>query len=118
MAEQRIAVDLGWLSRPTAVRWAVEQLPDLGVRTAILGYLEDPGILLGRDWPPGWFFWLDGDKRVFVARCGEPPAVDPPFRDKPWNFFVQAELPEGWPKRRRARPAKAQAFYHESELLP
>ncbi len=112
--ERRISVDLGELSRPSAVLWAVQQLPDLAVRNAIVGYLEDPGILLERTWPPSWFYWLDSGKRVFIARCGEPPAVDAEHRDQPWNYFVEAEIAGGFGNWTRAQVAIATGFYHES----
>jgi hypothetical protein len=60
------------------------------VRTAISGYLENVGIVLDRDDPRSWFYWLDDEHTVCAARCAEPPPPDAEPDDgwQAWNFFA------------------------------
>jgi hypothetical protein len=113
----RARVDLGELKNPAAVQWqVVKQVADLPVRAAILGYLERPGVLLDRATPPGWFYWLDDVKRIFIARCADPPTEDSEHRDRPWNYFVEAEIAGGFHFWSKAHGAVATDFYHEARL--
>jgi len=115
MGEVRVRVELGELKRASAVRWLVQQLR-LDVRTAIAGHLEGQGVILERLWPPGWFYWLDRSKSVFISRCSDPPIIDADQRDQPWNYFVEAVIPNGFGAWSPGQSATATDFYHESKL--
>jgi|SRR3954447_16044141 len=116
MGEIRVRVELGSLRLASAIRWYIQPLP-LDVRTAIAGYLEGPGVVMERAWPPGWFHWLDAPvKSVFISRCSDPPTVWSEYRDQPWNFFVEAEIIGGLGASSSGQRAIATDFYHESKL--
>lgn len=108
----RCKVNLGDLLDPDAPRHAVREIRDVAVRSAIEGYLELTGVLLGRSNPKGWFIWLyPPPARVFVTRCGDPPA--PGASDhkwESWRYYVEAEVSAPGPC------AKATSFFHEDLL--
>jgi hypothetical protein len=120
--EGRYAVDLGTINHVNSLRSKIaNQIPDIVLRQTIEHYLEHTGVLLGRDDPPNWFQWLDGQTRsAFQTRCADPPNFDATDLvddgNQAWNYFIQGERilrPLGGKLRVRGL-----SFFHERELLP
>lgn len=114
MSPRRQAVDLGSRNNPRSPRFRIALIRSEAVRTSIEGYLTARGVEIGRLDPPGWFQWLDEERAVFQARCGEPPGGrDPDDGYQPFNYYIQAEIIK--PRIGKIR-AIGVDFYHERIL--
>lgn len=101
MNEGRCVVRLGTADEPSVAGVLLERaVADENVRAQIRNYLTTLGVLLDRAQPVGWFGWKDRSRKIFAARCADPPDESAPD-DGPWDYYVIAMIRDdrSWPNR-------------------